>query len=99
MKGTMNILFGKGKKKPEPISQKDDSLVVQSTPTKTNDDDDELILCSTNKSNSNPTLLTQTVQNLFGKPSKENSSDKTSMKDEKLIEQESNGDEQLIDLS
>ena len=91
----MNILFGKVTKKNESQSVKDDSLVL---PTKTNDDDDDdLILSSPNKPN--PTLLTQTVQHLFGKTSKENSNDKPSIKDEKLIEQETNGDEQLIDLN
>ncbi len=51
-----------------------------------------------------PTLLTQTVQQLFGKTSSSSSlstahSDQTNSKDEKMILDQNNPDEQLIDLN
>lgn len=95
---TMNIILGKDVKKSESQLEKDDSLVLQHpTPVKVNDDDDELIICSTNKSNSNPTFLSQTVEHLFGKS--KSSNEKIVIKDEKLIEGETTTDEQLIDLN
>jgi len=99
----MNILFGKNPLNNESNDNKDDSFVLQSskeTKTNENDDDDLLILTSTNndKQTKNPTLLTQTVQQLFGKTSS-SSTIKTKDTDEKIILDQNTTDEQLIDLN
>jgi len=103
----MNILFRKGTSNSESNSNKDDSFVLQlSKETKNDDDDDDkLILTPTNndKQIKNQTLLTQTVQQLFGKTSSSSSSkinsNQTNYTDEKMILDQNNPDEQLIDLN
>ena len=104
----MNILFRKGSSKSESPPSKDDSFVLQSTTQKqttnnNNDDDDDLLLVTTNepnnKPNSHPTLLTRTVEQLFGKTSSKNCNENKIRSDEKMLEQETNTDEQLIDLN
>ena len=103
----MNILFRKGSSKSESPPSKDDSFVLQSTTqkqtTNNNNDDDDLLLVTTNepnnKPNSHPTLLTRTVEQLFGKTSSKNCNENKIRSDEKMLEQETNADEQLIDLN
>ena len=99
----MNILFRKGSSKSESPPSKDDSFVLQSTTqkqtTNNNNDDDDLLLVTTNEPNSHPTLLTRTVEQLFGKTSSKNCNENKIRSDEKMLEQETNTDEQLIDLN
>jgi hypothetical protein len=100
----MNIFFRKGTSNSESNSTKDDSEVINCKESKSeNDDDDVLILTSTDndKQTKNPTLLTQTVQQLFGRTSASinQSNIPNNTTDEKMIIDPNNTDDQLIDLN
>jgi hypothetical protein len=101
----MNIFFRKGTSNSESNSTKDDSEVINCKESKSenDDDDDVLILTSTDndKQTKNPTLLTQTVQQLFGRTSASinQSNIPNNTTDEKMIIDPNNTDDQLIDLN
>ncbi|CAF1319232.1 unnamed protein product [Adineta ricciae] len=106
----MNILFRRNSTNNQSNSNKDDSFVLQSNKEvkdndhKNDDDDDDiLIVTSTTKDNkptkTNPTLLTQTVQHLFGKTSSPPSTNQINDIDEKNILEQPNTDDSLIDLN
>ncbi|CAF1691063.1 unnamed protein product [Adineta ricciae] len=105
----MNILFRRNSTNNQSNSNKDDSLVLQSNKEvkdndhNNDDDDDILIVTSTTKDNkptkTSPTLLTQTVQHLFGKTSSSPSTNQINGIDEKNILEQTNTDDSLIDLN